>query len=397
VEKLPKNQKEYYHNKIRDYEKRTGKSMNVKGVSQFYDYKIEDAEYNFQAALDLMQKHSCYIYNDSLVEEDPRSNGTHWRKYGFAHVNNKTYIYYFETEEWGKELDAFTYRQCYDKTWKAGKLVKTKFPYSIDPGEDHLPYATENKHIRSNFDNAMKTNNILSFESAVHFLNTGRHYITVPENMFSTDDNDPTVGKVKVGIALKNNIPHFYFYEVNKWGMKANLKLYEHLENWKHYPMPINLINESFKDSPERDGFENKHIGSDFDSFLNTNNIELKKDINWAVKMLEAGKMMTREGNRNLTLFPKKYNHAESTITTDDLFAEDWMVVQNKSFKDVLEDLYAGKTIRRKSWHPDFGVGKYANGYGKLIYLDLIADDWEVIDVIAEVNKNQKDHMDSRK
>ena len=93
MEKLPKNQKEYYHNKIRDYEKRTGKSMNVKGVSQFYDYKIEDAEYNFQAALDLMQKHACYIYNDSMVVEDPMSNGTHWRKYGFAHVNNKTYIW----------------------------------------------------------------------------------------------------------------------------------------------------------------------------------------------------------------------------------------------------------------------------------------------------------------
>ena len=281
MEKLPKNQKEYYHNKIRDYEKRTGKSMNVKGVSQFYDYKIEDAEYNFQAALDLMQKHSCYIYNDSLVEEDPKSNGTHWRKYGFAHVNNKTFIYYFETEEWGKEIDdSFLLSQYQNKSWKAGQLVKTKFPYSIDPGEDHLPYATENKH-----------------------------------------------------------------------------------------------------------------IGSDFDNFLKTNNIELKRDINWAVKMLDAGKMMTREGNRSLTLFPKKYNHAESTITTDDLFAEDWMVVQSKTFKDVLDDLYAGKTIRRKSWHPDFGVGKYAANYGKLIYLDLIADDWEVIDVVAEVDSVQREHL----
>ena len=145
------------------------------------------------------------------------------------------------------------------------------------------------------------------------------------------------------------------------------------------------------------DAAKNKHIGSNFDSFLKTNKIELKRDINWAVKMLEAGKMMTREGNRSLTLFPKKYDHAESTITTDDLFAEDWMVVQSKTFKDVLDDLYAGKTIRRKSWHPDFGVGKYAANYGKLIYLDLIADDWEVIDVVAEVNKVQNDHLDSRK
>ena len=31
---------------------------------------------------------------------------------------------------------------------------------------------------------------------------------------------------------------------------------------------------------------ENKHTGSSFDSFLKVNNIELKRDINWAVKML---------------------------------------------------------------------------------------------------------------
>jgi hypothetical protein len=140
---------------------------------------------------------------------------------------------------------------------------------------------------------------------------------------------------------------------------------------------------------------KNKHIGSNFDDFLKTNNIELKRDINWAVKMLDAGKMMSREGNPNLTLFPKKYDHAESTITTEDLFAEDWVVVPTKLFKDVLDDLNAGKTIRRKSWHPDWGVGKYAR-YGKIIYLDLIADDWEVVDVVAEVDKIQKDLKDGK-
>ena len=140
---------------------------------------------------------------------------------------------------------------------------------------------------------------------------------------------------------------------------------------------------------------ENKHIGSNFDSFLKVNNIELKRDINWAIKMLGHGKMMSREGNPSLTLFPKKYDHAESTITTEDLFAEDWVVVPNKLFKDVLDDLNAGKTIRRKSWHPDWGVGKYAR-YGKIIYLDLIADDWESVDVVAEVNKIQKDHLNDR-
>ena len=282
VENLPKNQKEYYHNKIREFEKRTGKCMNVKNVSKIYDYNIENAKYNTPAAMDMMQKHGCYIYHDLLAEEDPRSNGTNWQMYGFAHVNGKTYKYYYETKQWGTEVKDFTYHQNKDKTWKAAKLDKTNFPYTLDPGEDYLPYAVENKH-----------------------------------------------------------------------------------------------------------------IGSNFDSFLKTNKIELKRDINWAVKMLEHGKMMSREGNPSLTLFPKKYDHAESTITTADLFAEDWVVVQSKSFKDVLEDLYAGKTIRRKSWHPDWGVGKYSR-YGKIIYLDLIADDWEVVDVVAEVDKNQQDIKDGK-
>ena len=278
MENLPKNQKEYYHNKVREFEKRTGKSMNVKGVSKIYDCNIENVEYNTPAAMNMMQKHGCYIYHSLLAEEDPRSNGTNWQMYGFAYVNGKIYKYYYETKQWGAEVKDFTHHQNKDKTWKAAKLDKANFPYTLDPGEDYLPYAVENKH-----------------------------------------------------------------------------------------------------------------IGSNFDDFLKTNKIELKRDINWAVKMLDAGKMMSREGNPSLTLFPKKYDHAESTITTEDLFAEDWVVVQSKSFKDVLEDLYAGKTIRRKSWPPDWGVGKYAR-YGKIIYLDLIADDWEVVDVIAEVNKIQEEH-----
>jgi hypothetical protein len=232
--------------------------------------------------MDMMQKHGCYIYHDLLAEEDPRSNGTNWQKYGFAYVNGKTYKYYYETKQWGGEVKEFMHYQNSNKTWKAAKLDKTNFPYTLDPGEDYLPYA-----------------------------------------------------------------------------------------------------------------IENKHIGSNFDSFLKVNNIELKRDINWAIKMLGHGKMMSREGNPSLTLFPKKYDHAESTITTEDLFAEDWVVVPNKLFKDVLDDLNAGKTIRRKSWHPDWGVGKYAR-YGKLIYLDLIADDWEVVDVVAEVNQVQQDIKDGK-
>jgi hypothetical protein len=282
MENLPKNQKEYYHNKVREFEKRTGKSMNVKGVSKIYDCNIENVEYNTPAAMNMMQKHGCYIYHSLLAEEDPRSNGTNWQMYGFAYVNGKIYKYYYETKQWGAEVKDFTHHQNKDKTWKAAKLDKANFPYSLDPGEDYLPYAVENKH-----------------------------------------------------------------------------------------------------------------IGSNFDDFLKINNIELKRDINWAIKMLDVGKMMSREGNPSLTLFPKKYDHAESTITTEDLFAEDWVVVQSKSFKDVLDDLNAGKTIRRKSWHSDWGVGKYAR-YGKIIYLDLIADDWEVVDVVAEVDKIQKDLKDGK-
>ena len=180
---------------------------------------------------------------------------------------------------------------------------------------------------------------------------------------------------------LPKNQKHFYDVEIRK--AKFNKAAQHYLNPGEDY-LPYAI--------------ENKHFGSKFDGFAKENNIELKRDINWVEKMLNAGKMMTREGNKSLTLFPKKYDHAESTITTEDLFAEDWIIVQPKTFKDVLGDLYAGKTIRRKSWAlDDWGVGKYANGYGKMTYLDLIADDWEVIDVVSEVDKIQKDHLDTRK
>jgi len=282
MDKEPKNQKQYYHNKVREFEKRTGINMNVKNVSKFYDTNIEDVDYNTPAAMDMMQKHGCYIYHDLLVEEDPRSNGTNWLKFGYADVDGKTYKYYYETKQWGQEILKIDLEHYKNKTWKAAKLDKTNFSYTLDPGEDYLPYA-----------------------------------------------------------------------------------------------------------------IENKHIGSNFDDFAKENNIELKRDMNWAIKMIESGKMVSREGNTGLTLFPKKYDYAESTITTEDLFAEDWVVVPNKLFKDVMDDLNAGKTIRRKTWPPDWGVGKYAR-YGKIIYLDLIADDWEVEDVVAEVNKQQEQILKDR-
>ena len=289
MDNLPKSRKDYYHNKVREFEKRTGINMNVKNVSKFYDINIEQVEYNTPAAMDMMQKHGCYIYHDLLVEEDPRSNGTNWLKFGYAQVNSKTYKYYYETKQWGQEILKIDLEHYKNKTWKAAKLDMYNSPY-LDPGEDYLPYAIE----------------------------------------------------------------------------------------------PVSI-----------DSTSNKHKGSSFDRFLKEFNIQFKRDINWAIKMLAHGVMVSREGNPSLTLFPKKYDYVESTITTTDLFAEDWVVVPNKSFKDVLDDLNAGKTIRRKSWHPDWGVGKYSR-YGKIIYLDLIADDWEVVDVVAEVDKQQEQILKDR-
>ena len=282
MDKLPKNQKEYYHNRIREFEKRTGKSMNVKGVSKIYDYNIEDAIYNTPAALEMMEKHKCYIYYDALVEEDPRSNGTHWAKYGFAYVNGKTYKYYYETKSWGQEIkniDPVVYK---DIKWKAAKLDIYNFPY-LDPGEDYLPYAVENKH-----------------------------------------------------------------------------------------------------------------IGSSFDGFLKEFNIQFKRDINWAIKMLEQGVIVYREEFPEVILFPIGYkNNAETKLTVDDLFAEDWTIFRGKSLKEVLDDLDAGKSIRRKSWYPEYLIGKYSKDI-ELNLEDLKARDWEVVDVVAEVNKVQQDIKDGK-
>ena len=282
MKEYPKSQKDYYHNKIREFEKRTGINMNVKDVSKIYDCNIYDVVYNTSAAMDMMWKHGCYIYHDALVEEDPRSNGTNWLKYGFAHVIGKTYKYYYETNQWGQEVSDIQLESYKDRNWKAAKLDKSGFPH-IDQENNYLPYTAKNKH-----------------------------------------------------------------------------------------------------------------IGSGFDEFLKTNNIELKRDMNWAFKMLSLGKIMTREGNRSLVLFPsQKSNNQDAKINVDDLFAEDWIVVQNKTFKEVLDDLYAGKTIRRISWDPSYGLGKFAQPYG-VTYLDLLADDWESVDVVAEVNKNQQDIIDGK-
>lgn len=142
--------------------------------------------------------------------------------------------------------------------------------------------------------------------------------------------------------------------------------------------------------------FNDKHVGSDFNKFADENKIELKRDVNWAMNMLKLGKIVTRENNPKIYLFPPdKYDNSNVQLTVEDLFAEDWQIFHLKTFMDVINDLYAGKTIRRKSWAPDWGIGKYTGNY-HLIYSDLMAEDWEVVDEIAEVNKQQENILRNR-
>ena len=202
------------------------------------------------------------------------------------------------------------------------------------------------------------------------------HDLMVEEDILSNGTNWN-----KFAYAMKDGKIHKYYYEIDKWGdeVKELGIPYNRTKTWK--AVKLN---------------SNKHIGSDFDDFLKTNNIELKRDMNWALKMLGLGKIMTREGNRSLVLFPPhKANNQETKITVQDLFAEDWIVVQSKTFKEVIDDFYAGKTIRRISWHPSYGLGKYAKPH-QLRYADILADDWEIVDVVEEVNQLQNNHLKDR-
>ena len=269
----PKSQKEYYHNKIREYEKRTGKSMNVKGVSKemYYDVDLSKAKLNLTAALELLDQY-YYIYHDFLNEEDIYSNGTNWNKYAYGKYKGKIHIFYYEKFTWGPEVSKdiiIKYNEAH--LWNAKKLPATKI---IPP--------------------------------------------------------------------------------------------------------------------------DNKHIGSNFDDFAKENNIELTRDMNWALKMLEFGKIVTREGNPKIYLFPPdKYDNSQTKISAEDLFAKDWQIFHLKTFKDVLDDLYKGKSIRSKSWPNEWEIGEYSNSV-LIRYADMLADDWEVVDVVAEVNKEQQNIINSR-
>ena len=124
--------------------------MNVKGVSKmYYDYDTADTFFNYPAALDLLNQNNIYIYHDLLVEEDPRSNGTNWLKFGYAQVNSKTYKYYYETKQWGQEILKIDLEHYSSKTWKAAKVDNI-----------NLPNPVENKHVGSSFDRFLKEFNI---------------------------------------------------------------------------------------------------------------------------------------------------------------------------------------------------------------------------------------------
>lgn len=185
--------------------------------------------------------------------------------------------------------------------------------------------------------------------------------------------------------ASKDNKFYLYDLKTNEYYIEINFDYWKEFNQWSVYPIISNKYT-----------LNNKHLGSDFDDFAKENNIKLKRDINWAMKMLESGKIMTREGNPKIYLFPPgKYDNSNVQISVEDLFAEDWEIFHLKTFKDVLDDLYKGKSIRRKSWHPDWEVGEYSECV-LIRYADLLADDWEVIDVVDKVNKQQEQILKDR-
>ena len=180
-----------------------------------------------------------------------------------------------------------------------------------------------------------------------------------------------------------------YYYDVEIKKAKLNKAALRSMNQaLDYYPCGENAINVNVS--------SNKHIGSSFDSFLKEFNIMTKRDINWAVKMLEQGVIVYREEFPEVILFPIGYkNNPETKLTVDDLFAEDWTIFRGKSLKEVLDDFDAGKSIRRKSWYPEYLMGKYSKDIA-LTMQDLKARDWEVVDVVAEVDQVQRKHLKDR-
>jgi hypothetical protein len=215
---------------------------------------------------------------------------------------------------------------------------------------------------------------LFSFEDAKKILLTGRYFTFGQKN------------KSSMVIACKSN--NFYLYNKDKdqFGVQINFDAFKDFNDWLIMPLPSKCV----------DTFRNKFIGSSFDNFAKEYNIVVKKDMTWAIKMLHQGKIVYREEFPEVILFPLGLkNNPETLLTVDDLFAEDWMVFNGKNLKEVLDDFYVGKSIRRKSWYSEYVMGKYSKDC-ELNFEDLNANDWEVVDVVAEVDQIQKDHLKDR-
>jgi hypothetical protein len=220
---------------------------------------------------------------------------------------------------------------------------------------------------------------IFNYSAALDLINQKNIYIyhelLVEEDILSNGTN-----WFKYGYTKKDDKIYKYYYEIKKWGNETKEldSDYNKSKVWKAAMLMT------------------KHIGSNFDDFAKENNIELKRDINWAIKMLAHGVIVYREEFPEVILFPiGSKNNPETKLNVDDLFAEDWTIFRGKSLKEVLDDLDAGKSIRRKSWYPEYLMGKYSKNF-ELNLQDLKARDWEVIDIEAEVNQIQKQHLEDR-
>jgi len=236
-----------------------------------------------------------------------------------------------------------------------------------------------NKLIKNNYyyDVVLENAN-LNFTAAKDLLYSKKYYIYHDLMVEEDPLSNGTVWQ-KFAYAMKDDKTYKYYYEIAKWGdeVKSFDDKYNASKNWKAV-------------------FTNKHIGSSFDDFAKEYNVELKKDMNWAIKMLAQEKIVYREEFPEVILFPiGMKNNPETSLTVDDLFAEDWTIFRGKSLKEVLVDFDNGKSIRRKSWYPELLMGKYSKDI-QLNMQDLQARDWEVVDIVSEVNKQQEQILKDR-
>lgn len=91
---------------------------------------------------------------------------------------------------------------------------------------------------------------------------------------------------------------------------------------------------------------------------------------------LRKGKKIRRKFKEFITVLYLK----DSYITYDDLFAEDWEVIEEpgKTFPEVFESFKDGKRIRRKIWWEGQAKGMISTKPGTISIDDLLATDWEI-------------------